>query len=229
MSELKVNQLDVGVLNVATLLADTVNAASITASGNVTAGRVIVTGPSSYQFIERIPLAGVQMANTVNISGYSSLKWTIEGLIPANTNTSGGPKPWLQVSTDGGNLYANVNNFAFHTTSANANNVSDIGSNSHDDQLGRYILTYWGLDNVASTGGGSGIMYIHGNKAGVITRIQSNFDYRSGENDNGSPWNYQDRGFGRILQPNKITNYRLRLTEGSLISNGTITIEGIPG
>lgn len=228
MSELQVNTLDVETLNVGTLLAETVTANTVTSSGNVTAARVITTGPSSFQFIERIAMANVQMMNTSNIIGYSTLRWTIEGLLPANTNTTGGPKPWLQISTDGGTLYANANSFGFHTSSANANS-STVNSNSHDDSLGAYVLTFWGLTNVASSGGGSGIMYMFGNKANETIRIQSNFDYRSGENDNGSPWNYQDRGMGRILQPNRPTNYRLRLTEGSLIVKGNVIIEGIPG
>lgn len=228
MSELQVSVLDIETLNVGTLVTETVNASSMVVSGNVTAARVITSGPSSFQFIERIAMANVQMMNTSNIMAYSTLRWTIEGLLPANTNVTGGPKPWLQVSTDGGTLYANANSFAFHTTSANANS-SAVNSNSHDDSNGAYVLTFWGLANNVSSGGGSGIMYMFGNKAGQTTRIQSNFDYVSGENDNGSPWNYQDRGMGRILQPNKITNYRLRLTEGSLIVRGNVIIEGIPG
>lgn len=227
MSTLQVGLIDSPTFNLTDPVgAITADAATVT--GNVSGNRVITTGPSGYQFIERIPLANVQMANTSNISGYSTLRWTIEGLLPANTNTSGGPKPWLQVSTDGGTLYANANSYAFHTSDSNANSVT-VSSSTYNDTNGTYVLTQWGLDNIAFTGGGSGWMYFFGNKAGVTTRILSTFNSRSGENNNGSPWNYQDRGMGRILQPNKITNYRLRLTEGSLIANGTITIEGIPG
>lgn len=227
MSTLQVGQIDSPTFNltdpVGVITADSMNVA-----GNVSGDRIIRTGSSAFQFIERIPLEGVQMANTVNISGYSTLRWTIEGLLPANTNTTGGPKPWLQVSTDGGTVYANANSYGFHTSDSNANSAV-VDSSTYDDTNGAYVLTYWGLDNVTSTGGGSGWMYLFGNKAGVTTRIISVFDYRSGQNTNGSPWTYQDRGLGRILFPDKITNYRLRLTEGSLIANGTITIEGIPG
>lgn len=231
MSELRVNTLDVETLNVGniimeTLTANTVNANSVTVSGNVSADRYIVTGPSGFQFIERMTLTNVEMANTSNISGYSSLRWSIEGLIPANTSTSG-PRPMIQVSTDGTN-YANVNNYLSHVSSSNGASLGG-GSSSRDDSNGTFVLSRFGVSNLSNSGGGSGTVYLWGNKPGVTTRLQSVFDYRSGEIDSGSPWNYQDRGYGRILLPDKITNYRIRFTEGSAIANGVIIVEGIPG
>lgn len=201
--------------------ANSVVAGVIQTSGNVNSPRIITSGSGGYQFIERIPLENMEMANTSNISGYSSINIIIESLLPANTSTTG-PKAWLQVSCDGGTVYANSNTFHVFTLVAN-NFVGDsVSQSDHPERL-----TTFGIANLSNSGGCSGIVTFAGNKAGVTTRYDSLLDYRSGETD--QVWNYQERGFGKILLPSKITNYRIRLTEGSLIANGTLTIEGIPG
>lgn len=221
MSTLVVDRFDVEVLNVATLLTDTVTANSVVSSGNVTAARVITTIPE-YQFIERIPLAGMAMANTSNIAGYSQVRIIIENVQGANDTSD----LWLQFSNDGGTVYANANNYSSHYTYLEG--VLGFNGVTGDSGTG-HRLTRWGISNLANSGGVSGIMDILSNKPGLDNRYQSIIHYRSGETGVDGPWNYAQRGMGRVNRVSKITNLRFKMTRNDIIANGTLTIEGLPG
>lgn len=216
--------LTVGVVNKETYnLASPVgivSTARANITGNVSADRVITT-IKEYQFIERIPLEGVAMANTSNIAGYSQLRIIIESALPVINESD----LWFQISNDGGTVYANSNNLsAMYSYMANIT----VETSATGDSGTGHRLTRWGISNLANSGGLSGIMDFLSNEPNIDNRFQTILHYRSGETGAGGPWNYMHRGYGRFNRVAPATNYRFKMTLNGSFANGTIIVEGIP-
>lgn len=216
--------LTVGVVNKETYnLASPVgivSTAQANITGNVSADRVITT-IKEYQFIERIPLEGVAMANTSNISDYSQLRIIIESALPANNESD----LWFQISNDGGTVYANSNNMSalYNYLAGVVLETSTTGDSGTGHRLSR-----WGISNLANSGGISGIMDVLSNEANVDNRYQTILHYRSGETGASGPWNYMHRATIRVNREAPATNYRFKLTHNDVFANGTLIIEGVP-
>lgn len=252
MSILQVQTLDINRINVATLQVSNVqvstdgttridqpaantfrivinsaNVAHLNEQGITITGDIRATGNISantgWQYFETLLANSSGAITTSNISGYKSIRMTMESLFPDLSSSNGFAT--IQLSSDGGATWANASMASnWHYQYANVNSVfTDYGYGSRGEASLGNTICYWGLSNNTSfLQGLSGTIEINGLRNSSNAIVRGDYLYASPLGNNF--YYYNERSFA-ITNTAAPTHIRIKTRNGINITAGRIVIE----